>query len=169
MKFIWAVVLSLVLSVSAFAQSGSGVTPANREAFLQGQLDAQHAQITGDTLDSYCQGYASSVRAQVMLGWSVAWPVECQQFWTYVDIYGPQFWYSRVYFNIYGSFPLHYGQWHRYRESPYPSYRGAPSYRGDGGRRTSPPPQSHSPHSGTPPTGHAQPRPPASGSGHHKR
>jgi hypothetical protein len=136
MKFIYAALLVALLSVgSAYAQQGSGVPPDDRSAFLQGQMDAQRADVTGTRLSAYCSGYASVITSEHALfmrgvGVYVAYPVECQQFWSYVDIYGPQFWYPRVYVGIYGSFGRNYGHWrtydNRYTERRPPMERPGP-------------------------------------------
>jgi hypothetical protein len=118
-KFLFALLVTALLSVGTAHAQGSGVPPTDREAFLQGQMDAQRADTTGTRLSSYCSGYASVITSEHALfmrgvGVYVAYPAECQQFWSYVDIYGPQFWYPRVYIGIYGSFGRNYGHWRTY-------------------------------------------------------
>jgi len=109
-----AFVVALVLfTAPVFAQSG--VSDAERGVFLQGQLDTEQAQSIGNTLAAYCGGYASIINSPYYRP-SLIVPVECDQFWTYVDIFGPRFWYLRVYPSVRPSFggAYHRGSFHSY-------------------------------------------------------
>ncbi len=113
----WFIRLVLVLALGAtgalvgalHAQSTSITLPNDQQAFFQGQLDAEQAQVVGGQLSSYCNGYASVTRYM-----NVVVPVQCDEFWTYEDIYGPMYWYPRVYIGIRGSFYGNYGHYRQY-------------------------------------------------------
>jgi hypothetical protein len=133
-RSVWMVLLALLFAGNLFAQSGVSVN--DRDAFLRGQMDAQQAAMTGDSLSSYCAGYASmssgsDERALFAnrLGARypyVAYPAECQQFWTYADTYGPQFWYPRVYLGIQLNFGRTFGRWRQYDRWSRPPYVSGP-------------------------------------------
>jgi hypothetical protein len=83
-----------LFTAPAFAQSG--ISDSEQAAFLQGQLDAGQAESVGNTLVVYCGGYASIINSRYYRPTLVV-PAECNQFWTYVEMFGPRFWYHREY------------------------------------------------------------------------
>lgn len=143
MKFIHTIVFVCLLAVSASAQVVQGppvpqtpvVTQQDEQAFLQGQLDAQQAATVGTRLNSYCDGWATVLNGPYYPG--LAAPNACNQFWTFVSVYGPNFWYPGVYVGIYAGFYARFGYfqtygWHNYPQYGRPGGVGAPAYRGNG-------------------------------------
>jgi hypothetical protein len=110
--FVMALFLFL-FTAPAFAQSG--VSDSDRAAFLQGQLDAKPAEGVGQTLAASCGGYASIINSPSYRPTLIV-PVECDQFWTFVEIFGPRFWHPRVYARVRGSLAGVYdrGSFHSY-------------------------------------------------------
>jgi hypothetical protein len=128
----WAFVGALFLfTAPAFAQSG--VSEPDRAAFLQGQLDTEQAHGVGNTLAASCGGYASIINSPYYRPTLVI-PVECDQFWTFVEVFGPRFWYLRVYPGVQASFGNVYdrGAFHSYGrildESDHEHIRRAPRH-----------------------------------------
>jgi hypothetical protein len=102
MTFWGAFVVALFLfTAPAFAQSG--VSDPDRAAFLQGQLDTEQAHGVGNTHAASCGGYASIINSPYYRPTLII-PVECDQFWTFVEVFGPRFWYLRVYPGVQASF-----------------------------------------------------------------
>ena len=135
MKYIGTLILAVVLSVSLHAQVTQGppvptqapvVTQQDEQAFLQGQLDAQQAAMVGTRLDSYCNGWATVINGPGYYPGLVV-PPECNQFWTYLGVYGPNFWYPGIYIGLRGGFYARFGYFQTYGWHNYPQY-GRPGY-----------------------------------------
>jgi|SRR5579872_2658545 len=104
--------ITLFVAMLSVGLHGQAVSVTDKDAFLQGQLDATRAETVGNTLASYCAGYASIMTGPYFRPIMV--PVECQQFWTYVDVYGPMFWYPGYYDRYRPVFYLQFGHYNRY-------------------------------------------------------
>jgi hypothetical protein len=107
------VVALFLFNAPAFAQSG--VSDPDRAAFLQGQLETEQAHSVGNMLAASCGGYASIINSHYYRPTLII-PVECDEFWTFVEVFGPRFWYVREYPRVQASLGGFYdrGAFHSY-------------------------------------------------------
>jgi hypothetical protein len=100
---LWCAFVVALFLCAAPALAQSGVSDTERAAFLQGQLDAKQAEGVGKTLAASCGVYASIINSPSYRSTLII-PIECDQFWTFVEIFGPRFWHRRVYPGVRRSF-----------------------------------------------------------------